>query len=87
MVEQSAIYVHCVTFERPRRIRIANGQSQVRHVAEHDAFVRQRLRELDGLPIDPYIEAAKELQIKTRGRHDEVGFKLPYPNAGGYPAR
>ena len=41
-----------VGLERPRRVRVAEDHREVRHVAEHRAFVGHRFADIDALAID-----------------------------------
>src|SRR5262245_3108551 len=43
--------------ERPGRVRVADRERQVRHVAEHHPLVAVGLRELDAVAVDGHFEA------------------------------
>ena len=61
-----------VTLQRPRRICITDSESKVGHVAEHHAFVDERLRHHNGCAVDDELHSAEQFQHEARGRHDDV---------------
>ena len=65
-----------ITFQGPRRVRVAAGESHVGYIAEQHALVGQGLRELDPLAIDRHLKTAEQLEIEARSRHNQIGLDL-----------
>ena len=46
--------------ERPRRVRVADREREVRHVAEHHALVVVGAREIDARAVDDELDPSQE---------------------------
>ena len=77
VVEQPAdVLAGQVALERPRGVRVAEREGQVRHAAEHHALVGHRLGELDVAAVDGELHAAERQQVEAGGGDDQVGLEL-----------
>ena len=62
--------------QRPRRVGVAERGGEIRHAAEHHAFVAHRLGEIDARAVDAQLEAAEELHLQAGRGHDDVGCEF-----------
>src|SRR6185503_8147668 len=65
-----------VALQRPRRVCIADGKGEIGYVAEHHAFIDQRLWHHDRRAVHDELHAAEEFQNETGGGHDDVRVEV-----------
>src|SRR5258706_2944371 len=76
-----------VALERPRCVRVADGDREVRHALDHHPLVGQPGSEVDGLAVDRKLDPAEEQQLDAGRGDDDVGLELgarpqPHPLLG-----
>jgi hypothetical protein len=67
---------HEVGLQRPGGVRVADGEREVRHAAEHHALVGEVLGQVHGHPVHGQLDAAERLQVEAGRGDDDVGFEV-----------
>ncbi len=65
-----------VALERPRGVRVPDREHQVRDVAEHQALVGHRLRQIDRAAVDDDLQTANDEHVQSGGRDYQVRLQL-----------
>lgn len=62
-----------VCSQGPRGVDVADDESAVGEVFDHDAFPGEVVRDMERLGVDCDFHAACESEFEARGCHDDVG--------------
>src|SRR4029450_8468094 len=65
-----------VGLQRPGRVRVADGEGEVRDAAEHHAAVGHGLRKVDLAAVHGELDAAEDEEVQPGGGDDDVRRQL-----------
>jgi len=74
--QAAQVIANQIDLQRPRRVRVADGEGEVRHSGEHQALVGQAAGQVHRRAVDREGDAAEGEQLQPGGGDDDVGGQL-----------
>lgn len=78
MLEQSAdVLGNQISSQGPGCIDVSEGDHQIWHIREHQAFIGPGIGKFYRLPVDTELHATQHFQIEPGGGDNDIGLQLP----------